>query len=57
MNQKPVILLHPARGSNTKGCIGIQTNDKDSLKMIERIFKSSLIHRDSIPLGVTLLDK
>ena len=57
MNQKPVILLHPARGSNTKGCIGIQTNDKDSLEMIERIFKSSLIHRDSIPLGVTLLDK
>ena len=54
---RTLLRIHPARGEYTMGCIGLQTNDKDSLEMIERIFKASLKNKDNIPLGVSFFSK
>ena len=53
---RSLLRIHPARGKYTAGCIGLITDNVDSLKSMERIFKMS-INNNSIPLGVSILNR
>ena len=54
---RTLLRIHPARGNATEGCIGLQTNSIEELESLERIFKTSLLYNNSIPLGVSILNR
>lgn len=51
---RTLLRIHPARGSSTMGCIGLISNDSDSLRMFKRMFSSSLKNNNPIPLNVII---
>lgn len=53
---RTLLRIHPARGNGTLGCIGLISNNTDSLLMMERMFSSSLKSNNPIPLYVIIND-